>query len=255
MAFRDLVFRPEAKITYESMAGDKGEIWRVDAEGRNAEQLVDESGSTLASPSGRYLVFQSRDAEGVGLFIVDLTTGERRRLTKGTDIWPVFSPDEKWVVFTRWAEQVALWKVTIDGGEAIKLTNVSGYPLAPTISPDGKFIAFYWQKGDRKTPAEIAVLPFEGGDVGSRFELPIQHWLGHGKNVLQWTPDGKAISYAVLRTNVSNIWRQPIDGSPAFQVTDFTEDRIFNFAYSPDGLKLALARGTFNRDAVLIKAP
>jgi hypothetical protein len=31
--------------------------------------------------------------------------------------------------------------------------------------------------------------------------------------------------------------------------------RIFNFAYSPDGTQIALSRGTFNRDVVLINNP
>jgi Tol biopolymer transport system component len=70
---------------------------------------------------------------------------------------------------------------------------------------------------------------------------------------LQWTPDGRAIYYIALNNGVSNIWRQPIDGSPPAQVTQFATGRIFNFAYSPDGQQLALSRGSFDSDVVLIK--
>ncbi len=38
-------------------------------------------------------------------------------------------------------------------------------------------------------------------------------------------------------------------GSPPFQVTNFQTGLIFNFAYSPDGRQLALARGAFERDS------
>ncbi|MFN0278469.1 MAG: hypothetical protein ACKVRN_07690 [Pyrinomonadaceae bacterium] len=75
----------------------------------------------------------------------------------------------------------------------------------------------------------------------------------YGRNTLRWTADGSAFDYAVNQNGVSNIWRQPIDGSPAVQVTNFDSGRIFNFAYSPDRTQLALSRGTVNSDAVLIK--
>ena len=70
---------------------------------------------------------------------------------------------------------------------------------------------------------------------------------------LQWTGDGRAIYYIAFNNGVSNIWRQPVDGSPPGQVTQFTTGRIFNFAYSADGKQLALSRGFFDSDVVLIK--
>jgi len=38
--------------------------------------------------------------------------------------------------------EVYLWKVSIDGGEPVQITNK--YSLAPAISPDGKLIACYY---------------------------------------------------------------------------------------------------------------
>ncbi len=248
-----LSFLADGKIIYETTPNGMGEVWKMDADGRNAKQIVDESGSTTASPDGKYLVFQSDDGPGVGLFRLNLSNGEKKRLTIGADVWATVSPDNKWVIFTRWADQVALWKVSIDGGDAVKLTNVSDYSLAPAISPDGKFIVFYWVKRNQKQPPEIVIIPFEGGEAVKSFNLPIQYFPGFGKNALQWTPDGNAVNYALFQNNVSNIWRQPIDGSPPIQVTNFQTDRIFNFSYAPDGQYLALSRGTFNRDVILIK--
>ncbi len=248
-----LSFRSDGKIIYETTPNGKGEVWMVDADGRNTKQIVDESGSTVASPDGKYLVFQSDDGNGTGLFRLNLSNGEKKRLTTGADVWSTFSPDGKWIVFTHWAEQVALWKVSIDGGEAVKLTNVTDYSLAPAISPDGKFIAFYWRKREQKQPPEIVIIPFDGGKTIKSFSLPIQYWQGFGKNALQWTPDGQAINYLVFRDGVSNIWQQPIDGNPPAQVTDFKDQRIFNFSYTPDGKQLVLSRGIFNRDVILLK--
>jgi Tol biopolymer transport system component len=224
--------------------------------GRNAKQITDKAGSTAVSPDGKYLVFQSSDDndKNAGLFRLNLRDGEKKRLTTGADIWATFSPDGKWIVYTRWAEQVALWKVSIDGGEAVKLTNVTGAALAPSVSPDGKFIAFYWLKENRRLSPEIVLLPFDGSEIIKSFVvLHGRFSQNYGKDALQWTPDGQAVNFISHRDGVSNIWRQPIDGSSPVQVTNFTSGQIFNFAYSPDGSQLALSRGTFSRDVVLIK--
>jgi len=60
-----------------------------------------------------------------------------------SNIDPTFSPDGRWIIFTRYADEVVLWKVSIDGGEAVKLSDFPVYPLTPSVLPDGKFIAFY----------------------------------------------------------------------------------------------------------------
>lgn len=70
--------------------------------------------------------------------------------------------------------------------------------------------------------------------------------------VLQWSQDGKSIHYTVNSSNVSNIWSQPIDGSPAKQITDFKDSLTTGFAWSRDGKTLACTRGLLLRDAVLI---
>ncbi len=250
-----LSYLSEGKIAYETVAENgNGEIWILDADGRNSKKLLNEAGSTTASPDGKYFVFQSSDDEGknAGLFRFDPRTGEKQRLTTGADVWATFSPDGRWVVFTRWAEKIALWKVSIDGSEAVKLTNIPGAPLAPTVSPDGKLIAFTWVEKDFGRLPEIALMPFDGGEIIKTFPVSFGYSQGAGKKALQWTPDGQFLKYIAHRDGISNIWQQSVDGSPPVQITNFESGRIFNFSYSPDGKHLVLSRGTFNRDVVII---
>ena len=68
----------------------------------------------------------------------------------------------------------------------------------------------------------------------------------------RWASDGKALVYVNTLSGVSNLWRQPLDGTQAKQITNFKSDLIYSFVYSPDGRTLALARGSHTRDAVLI---
>ncbi len=134
----------------------------------------------------------------------------------------------------------------------MKLTNVPGYLLAPAVSPDGKLIAFSWGKTGRDFP-KIGIVSFDGGEIIRTFDDPVQYFPGYGKATVQWTADGRAINYITLRDGVSNIWRQPIDGGPPVKVTDFKTGGIFNFSYSRDGKRLALSRGTFERDVILLR--
>ena len=71
---------------------------------------------------------------------------------------------------------------------------------------------------------------------------------------IAWSRDSKALLYIRNQGGVSNIWRQPIDGGESKQITNFQRDKIFFFDLSPDGKRLALARGTEVSDVVLIKS-
>jgi Tol biopolymer transport system component len=69
---------------------------------------------------------------------------------------------------------------------------------------------------------------------------------------MRWRPDGKAIQYGLTRNGAGNIWEQPLAGGDAKQVTKFRSGTIFGFEWSPDGKKLAIARGERNSNVVLI---
>jgi DNA-binding winged helix-turn-helix (wHTH) protein/Tol biopolymer transport system component len=249
-----LNYLADGSISYEAVPRDgDGEVWRRQSTGA-LTQLADEGGSMCESPDGRYLILQRSGPDvATGLFKLEPATGKQTRLTTGADVWPTFTPDGRWIVFTRWAEQVALWKVSVDGGDAVKLTDVKGGPTSPTVSPDGSLVAFLWDKNSRTMPNEIGVVSVNGGDVVRTYAPEFGTSMGAGKRGLQWAPDGQGIYFVANDTaGVGNVWLQPVDGSEPVQVTKFDSGRIFNFAFSPDGKNLALSKGSYDRDLVLI---
>ena len=68
----------------------------------------------------------------------------------------------------------------------------------------------------------------------------------------RWAPDSRAIVYRDRRGDVSNLWRQPVDGAEPIQITNFTSEVIRYFSYARDGKNIVMSRGTVTRDAVLI---
>jgi Tol biopolymer transport system component len=69
-----------------------------------------------------------------------------------------------------------------------------------------------------------------------------------------WTPDSKGIAYVDPRTR-SDIWVQPLDGGAPRQLTRFPADgqQIWDFAWSVDGQRLAVARASITNNIVLFR--
>ena len=71
---------------------------------------------------------------------------------------------------------------------------------------------------------------------------------------ISFTPDGRSLAFIGKRDNGANLWTIPADGNGEPKpLTDFkTETIFFWFAWSADGKRLALIRGTGATDVVLL---
>jgi Tol biopolymer transport system component len=118
----------------------------------------------------------------------------------------------------------SMWKIPTEGGEAVRLSDAR--VLSPAVSPDGKLVACFYEDAPSVTH-KLALIPFEGGAPVKVFNLPATVFMRAG---LHWTADGRALAYVDNRDGSSNIWSQPVDGSPPKQLTGFTSDKIFRFA-------------------------
>jgi Tol biopolymer transport system component/tRNA A-37 threonylcarbamoyl transferase component Bud32 len=245
--FFGLSWTPGGRIVYTSLASEPSRVnlWAMDPDGSNLKQLtvgVDVGMGISVCPDGRYIVY--RAGAGPGIWRMDLDGSNQKQLTKGeNDFGPRCSPDGKWVVYRlSRAGTDTLWKVPIDGGAPVQITDKPS--RSPAFSPDGKWIACVY-RGDPSQPEKLAVLSFQGGPPAKIFEVP-------PVGSVDWTPDGRALSFVARNQGVVNIWLQPLAGGPPKQLTDLKAAGIFLHRWSPDGKQLALAYGTRIGDAVLI---
>jgi len=244
---RGLAWTTDGRILYRSMAGNVPQIWIMGPDGAGGKQLsVDgpEHFDPAVSPDGRHIVWSSSPTGRRHIWRIDLDGGTPKQLTNGGNEWqPEYSPDGKWLVYAGMG--FSLWKTPIDGGAPAQLTD--GLSWRPAVSPDGKWIAFN-RLDEASGQWQIAVIPFGGGPLYKIFDVPSSSLY----RAIRWTPDGHGVAYPVTQGSVSNLWSQPLDGSPPNRLTDFEDQLIFDFAWSRDGKQIAFSRGVINSDVVLI---
>jgi Tol biopolymer transport system component len=248
-----LAWTRDGRIVYRSSAGGEGaDIWIMNADGSNAKQLTTGarvSRGLAVTPDGRYIIFSSDRAGHFNLWRVDTDGDNLRQLTAGDgEFYPQCTPDGRWVVYQ--SDEVIdprLWKVPTEGGQPVQLTQTRA--TKPAVSPDGQMIAYSYLDIDLK-PSRwgIGIVSAEGGDRLKRFDFPATVVYRQ----VRWSPDGQSIAFLNNQSGLSDIWLQPLDGSPPRQLTNFKAEQILAFDWSPDGRSLAFVRNAQTSDVVLI---
>lgn len=122
-----------------------------------------------------------------------------------------------------------LWKVNADGTGTQQLTTDAGYNTFPSVSPDGRYLAFV---SDRSA---------SGGNVGvwridANGSNPKQLTFGQLDLDPRFTPDGAAIVYSSIQSGKRTLWKVPSEGGSPAQILDVLSEYP---VMSPDGKWLA----------------
>ncbi|MEW6734422.1 MAG: winged helix-turn-helix domain-containing protein [Acidobacteriota bacterium] len=251
-----LSWTPDGRIVYVSMESQDYDIWIMDKDGSNKKQLTTSLGDEIlpcVSADGKYLLYTSLQTGIPHIWRIDIDGKNPQQLTDGMgEWWPNCSPTDQTFVYLT-THEIEVWRMSIKGGEPIKLTEFHSY--APTISPDGKQLAFsYWD--ETATPQKLrgAIIPIDDSQKDRKiFDIPLTAVRSSSTVFFRWTPDSQALAYYDNNNGISNIWRLPLDGDAPKPLTDFRENQIFNFEWSRDGKHLACTRGIATSDVVLIK--
>jgi Tol biopolymer transport system component/tRNA A-37 threonylcarbamoyl transferase component Bud32 len=243
---------PDGRVVYYSQASGNGDIWVMGGDGSGARQLTtDENNDSCpaVSPDGRYVAFVSNRGVGWGVWRMNIDGGDAKELMRNVDqgALPQWSPDSRFVFYVTRdrAGRLALWKVPADGGEPAKVTDaIEGSTM---LAPDGKSFFTLHRDAEPGAPLKIIIAPADGGAPLHTLDAP------DSMQAVRWSPDSQAIDYVTTTEGVSNLWRRPLAGARARQLTDWKTDLIGWFAWSADGRQLALSRGTRTSDIVLIR--
>jgi Tol biopolymer transport system component len=172
---------------------------------------------------------------------LDRDGGNALQLTSGEgEAFPSCSPDGTWLTYGSLdPNNFGVWRMPIDGGSPVRIWDQFGYSW---ISPDGKSVL---TRELSAAESKITIIPATGGQPISTFDP--------GEGYPRWSADGRSVLLQKTSGGVSNVWRQPLEGGAAKQVTSFQSDRIYEFAESRDGKKWAVSRFSTTSDVVMIK--
>ena len=248
---------PGGKLVYDSEAGSAKTISVMDAVGSNPQQLTG-------------------DMDG-GVKVGSTTA----------------SPDSRYIVFVSYQTgERHVWRMNIDGGNPVQLTNGSGED-DPYFSPDGWWVYYTKiERGGADRPV-IGRVSIDGGaleELTDEFtaypavspdgkliaclraqgpgdfpwQLAVYPSAGGrplkvfpqsvSAQYIRWTPDGRGLTYTENPVaGASKILVQPLDGGETVQLAEFGTDRVFGLDWSRDGKRLAYVRGLWTTNVVLIR--
>ena len=251
----DLNWAPDGKIIFASDASGSADIYETAANGSQLRQLTSGMKRNYApavSRDNRFIVFHSNRSGVFQVWRMDRDGSNPQQLTFGEteSHWPQFSADGKFVYYQHVepGDTTSLWRVPAAGGAPAKVTD--SIAVRPAVSPDGKWLAFWQHEGKPRSPWELMLFSLESGKLIKTFAMgpTVQvNW----DSILRWNGDSQSLTYLDNSGGVDNVWGQPIDGRPAKQLTNFTDNKIFSFDWSREGT-LVLSRGVITSDVVLI---
>ena len=92
----------------------------------------------------------------------------------------------------------------------------------------------------------LGVMPVDGGAFLA--DMPIEPPATDSRLVLR----DEGVYMNAVTGDRSNVWLQPLDGTPPRRITSFDEQLLFDFTISRDRSSLAVVRGPRLRDAQLL---
>lgn len=177
------------------------------------------------------------------IYLFDVKTKQSKQLTyfESADFQPRFSADGKNLFFisTR-TKETQIFKLPLDGGEPVKLTNISTGISDLVVSPDGRYIAFttkvFPECGDNDECNKRINDKMENGPIQAHLadELLFRHWDEYS--------DGRRSHIFILDLQTNKVK----DVTPGdFESPIFSLGGPINYDFSPDGKELCFAS---NRD-------
>jgi TolB protein len=245
-------------LAYEAKIGKRYQLFTSKPDGSASQQLTDfaDSDSVWAawSPSGSQIAFERDVYTGVfvnraAIYTMNPDGSGLRSLTPaGLNGNPSWSPNGKLIVFAtlRFGKQATVSLMAANGTRVRALVSTpipkKRYVISfasPTFSPDGKRIAFLWQK---RGAAAIFTTSATGGALKQ-----VTPWKNGGfADKIDWSPDGSRIAFSSpgfgdVPGISSNVFTVRPDGTGLVRLTNNRGGKINNGldSWSPDGKKIA----------------
>lgn len=237
-----------------------GRLYRFDL-ARKMPVVIDTGFATnnnndhVLSFSGRMIGISNHSKEDQNRSIVytlPVQGGVPKRVTsKGPSYLHGWSPDGKFLIYTGERNgELDVYKISVDGGEEVRLTTAKGVDDGPEYSPDGRYIYFNSTRGGTM---QIWRMKPDGGEQQQITSDEYNNWFPH------ISPDGKRIVFLSFPKEVAPgdhpfyervyLRIMPVEGgNPRVIAYVYGGQGTINVpSWSPDSRRLAFVSNTDNR--------
>ncbi len=237
------------RIVFSAMVQDSLNISRINADGTESGPTdlgIERQLFARSSSDGRFIVFTSNRRGGYDIWRMNVEDGsDPQQLTSSNgNFYPSISSDNQWLAYdNQQPTQKSVWKVPLEGGQRTKV--IDRYRM-PVFSPDSQFIlARYDVDSGTKDTADLVREHWR--NIEANHAIPNFEW----QRVLWLSPT--TLSYIDKANGYPNIWTYDLDTGKKKQLTNFTRNLIFSYAWSSDHKLLACQLGTKTSNVVKLE--
>lgn len=161
-------FSPDGERIAFRSERDGGGVYVMKANGESPVRVSDFGYSPSWSPNaGQLLVGTEKIPQPSTrptksqLWMIDLKSGERKRISEGDALQPTFSPHQKRIAYwsrpDRYGQREHIWTIPVSGGDPVPVTDGSSTDLNPVWSPDGNYLYFSSNRGGSSNIWRVAI--------------------------------------------------------------------------------------------------
>jgi Tol biopolymer transport system component len=236
------------------------------ATGESVRRIADFGYNPSWSPDGRRIVVSTEGGNNptgrgttASLWVVEVQTGERKKIYDGDAVMPRWSPNGHRIAF--WGlpmldtGQRDVLTIPADGGEAVPVTSDPHLDWSPAWASDGKFLYFASDRGGSMNLWRAPINELTGEVTGPLQALTTPS-ASSGEVTIART--GGQIAYAAFNTQL-NVHRISIDpSSMKAEGTDVPvtsgSTQFFQPDVSPDGSLVVMRNLTGQEDLYIVKS-
>lgn len=213
----------DGRIFYTTYKYKNPDIFAIDLRAGKIAPIIIRGGLSLiggVSPDGKALAFTSSGGVNPSIYIYNLETHEKKRITNkaSVDGSPSYSPDGKYITFvSNRAGNPQIYVMELATGDTRPLTKTFNWSDSPQWSPTGEWIVFTGRESPYH-PMDIFLVDLTGTqirrlttDAGSN-EDPT------------WSPDGRFIAFTTTRNGKRQLYLMDQDGSAPHLLADLKGD-------------------------------
>ena len=235
------------KIAFVSKRTGNKEIYLMDYDGRNVQQLTKNKSINLNPdffPNGREIIYTTYKNRNPDLYRRELNTGAEAKVStqRGLNVTASVAPSGDRIALAMSKDgHSQIYLITPQGKQLARLSNTSALEISPAWSSDGKQLAFV---SDRLGKPQIFVMDVNGANVrrlttsGSYNVEP------------RWSPKGDKIAYCRQMGGGFQIFLINPDDGDTTQIT--SDGNNEHPRWSPDGRFITFSSKRGGKEAIYV---